>query len=204
MKELVLDPEIIAYEMLTHPALFAHQAAERVAVIDSTEAGFLQEIVKHTSLKEIWQVHQAPLGLAINDARVQSYSGDSQSWLTHSAGRMDVIIRATAETHHLSLLLNALTPQGILIQLGENSFALSHLLATHQQLLAAGFADIQILNFPHTKGWRSAFMAIKKGHFKRVSEKKIYNKNFPTQYYNFDIHKASMVLPECLRTSLIT
>ena len=45
-------------------------------------------------------------------------------------------------------------------------------------------------------------MATKRAAFKRVREKEIFNRPFTTRYYNYDVHKAALVLPEFMRSEL--
>jgi len=58
------------------------------------------------------------------------------------------------------------------------------------------------MNFAVPSGSRTAIMAIKTGTFKRIREKDIYNKPFATKFYNFDMHKAALALPEFVREEL--
>ena len=106
----------------------------------------------------------------------------------------------------LSHFFNALDLGGTLIQQSGSFFHCEALKSAAGQINAAGFGELQVLNFPQpsfSSGWRSALMAPKENRFKRVREKDIYNRLFKTVYYNFDVHKASLVLPEFLRTEWI-
>ncbi|HEX2549258.1 MAG TPA: polyamine aminopropyltransferase, partial [Gammaproteobacteria bacterium] len=95
-----------------------------------------------------------------------------------------------------------LQTNGILIQKSVSPFEIATLQHLIQDLKSVGFTECQILNFPQPSldsGWRTAVMAMKQGVFKRLREKNIFNKTFKTHYYNFDVHQASLVLPEFMR-----
>lgn len=174
--------QTIYCEMMSHPALFTHHKPHKVGVIDESHMGIAEEILKHPMI----QIEQ----------------------LEASSAPFDIIILA-AEKLPAPLVnyYNLLNTDGILLYQSTSPFELQKLKNHYEQLKSQPFYDIQIISFPqpdYPSGWRSALMAIKNTAFKRVREKDIFNRSFPTQYYNFDIHKASLVLPEFMRSELST
>ncbi|MDR3478119.1 MAG: hypothetical protein P4M14_08840 [Gammaproteobacteria bacterium] len=201
---------IILQEMLVHPALFTHHKATKIAIIGSHNDGFIREALKHSHLQEIWQVVPTEPKTTTNDARLHCYVGSSLSWLSQlPADSFDIIIVADEAKDTSSSLyqhyLNVLHTDGILIQVGDSLFNMSHLKARLDLLKQAGFKDKQVLHFPqpsYPSGSRTAIMCMKHSSFKRVREKDIFNKTFITRYYNFDVHKAASVMPEFMREEL--
>lgn len=199
-----LRDEIIYQEMMAHPVVFSHPHPERIALLGSDSQGILQELLKHTSLTSIQYVCET--SLALQDNRIESYH-DIEKWLQQSSKELlDVLIIADDAipeyfNHYFSLLNN----EGILIQKTVSPFHLSVLKSLQHNFISAGFSDIHFLSFsqPHfPSGWRTAILAQKQGNLPRIREKDIFNKSFSTRYYNFDIHKASLVLPEFMREEL--
>jgi spermidine synthase len=74
-----------------------------------------------------------------------------------------------------------------------------------QHLKNAGFAAVRTIPFPqpaYPTGWWSCTMARKAADLSGFRERGAQSKPFPTRYYNVDIHRASMVLPEFMREAL--
>lgn len=209
------------HEMMTHPALFTHPQPQKIAIIGNT-SGIAKEALKHKNIQEIHCVDSNkhlqdainqyfPHTLATDDTRVKHHTATSHAWLSEcEPDQYDVII--LSEQHDdfleadLSNCFKALKSDGILIQ--PCSASLLHLKTLkpfHQKIQQTKFTDWQMLNFPqpsHPSGWRVLMMTTKRPAFKRLREKDIFNRAFTTRYYNFDIHKAALVLPEFLREEL--
>ncbi len=201
----------ITHEMLAHPALFTHPRAQNVAIIDNQDNGILQEVLKHPHITEVWQITDKKPGTYQNTgARTQFYFGSSTEWATHAKPEsFDILIttNSSEQSQMMQHYLKILKKDGILIQPCQSPFNTTELKSAYQQLLAIGFDDIQILNFPqpnYPSGWRTVLMTIKQGTFKCVSEKNIFNKPFHTRYYNLDMHKASLALPEFIKEQIFT
>lgn len=178
-------------EMMAHPALFTHLNAKKIAIIGDNHEGIKREVAKHPSVNEICQISTQNL----------------PTWLTTATpDAFDVIIAPTSidtDGHYLNLLGR----NGIFICQSESLFYPQRVKSVYQAIQKAGFHDVQILHFPQPNfpsGWRAAIMAIKTGTFKRIREKDIFNKSFATRYYNFDVHKAALVIPEFIREELLT
>lgn len=203
----------IAHEMLAHPAIFSHAHPKKIGIFGSGEVGLVQEILKHPDIEEIHLIESDPhieplvqsffpqLAFDKTDPRIQ-YSVFNQLQSQY----FDVIFISALLTKPLyQEYFNLLHPQGILVQPSESPFYLAHIKKIVTKLDDIDFHDMQILNFPqpsYPSGTRSAILALKNGVFRRVPEKLIFNKKFSTRYYNYDIHKASLVLPEFARGEL--
>lgn len=196
---LIQQGEMIFREMMTHPVLFTHTNPKKMMILGDDNNSILMEALKHAPVT-VFQVNQNPA--EVKHERVHWLQ--ATEWKNHSA--LDVIISTLpTTTTDLAHFYQMLQPTGIIITVGFSPFDLSALKAEAERLHTAGFHDLQLMHFPQphfTTGWRTAFMALKEGVFKRVKEKKIYNKTFETHYYNFDVHNASLVLPEFIRSVL--
>jgi spermidine synthase len=194
----------IFYEMMSHPALFTHPHPNKVMIIDDEDNRILQEVIKHEHIAEIILVKKSEHSTSANNPKVKFYSSSTPDWdkaiPPHS---IDILIHSAPLTQKLlQTIFTLLHSDGILIQEGPSPFETSTIKSVADQLRLAGFKNQQILHFPQpsfTLGWRSIIMASKQGIFKRVREKTIYAKPFKTYYYNFDTHRASLVIPEFMR-----
>lgn len=208
MSETLFKHEAAIYhEMLIHPALFTHPHPKKIAIIHDG-LGLVTEACKHQPLVEIWHIVSHKNNLPVTDARVKSFLGDVNVWIKKQpCNELDVLIIAEPpKPEKFDIYVEMLQPEGILIQQGDSPFQSQSLKTLLQRTSASGFQDAQIIHFPephNSPGWRSAIMAIKQGTFRRVREKDIFNKTFPTRYYNFDMHKAALAIPEFMREAEI-
>lgn len=192
---------IIFQEMMSHPALFSHLKPKKIAIVGENCETILLETVKHPTLAEIWRITQEKQ--SSSDDRVKYCT--TKQWLTDANADSFDIILSTETAPAFADYFKQLHSDGILVQLSDSLFQFDTLKTTQKSLLATGFRDVLLMSFPQPNfptGWRSAFMAKKNGVFKKIREKDIYNKTFTTHYYNFDVHKASLVLPEFMREEL--
>jgi spermidine synthase len=214
MTEPLIDFDSFIYdEMMVHPVLFTHAKARKIALIQGQQAGLAREILKHTHVTNLCLVAPGihPEDLE-QDPRLEWDSRDANAWLSGATPEsFDVII--IADTVNLPVqtqtmyqdYLQILTKDGILVCQSNTLFQLTGLKSSYDAMRQAGFEDLQVLHFPQPKlpfGSRAAIMASKKGAFKRIREKDIFNKSFITRYYNFDIHNAALVMPEFMREEL--
>lgn len=210
------------YEMMAHPVLFTHGRPHKVLIIGNC-FGILQEVLKHASVQEVICITEhnqldeaitrffSHLYQSKQDERVKYVCADSATWLSQChPDEFDIIIRNQQSdpgiTEHYKTHFHALQSDGILVEPCQSSLLhLQKLKVIYQNIKGAGFNAWQTLNFPqpsYPSGLRTVMMATKRPAFKRVREKDIYNRPFTTRFYNFDIHKAALVLPEFVREEL--
>lgn len=210
------------HEMMVHPALFTHINPKSVAIIGQ-HYGILEEVLKHPDItrivciadnllldeavKEYFSQYQQ----ANHDKRVEFHSFNLKEWLSqNSAMTFDVVIKnqlpINISKQQDETYYQLVSEQGILIKPCPSSLLEIKLLdefTAHSK--QAGFNSIQFLNFPqpsYPSGWRILMMATKMSIFKRIREKDIYNRSFNTRYYNYDMHKAALALPEFVQISI--
>lgn len=219
---LILDGQIILtendsfifQEMLTHPALFTHPLPKRVVIIGHPY-GILQEVLKHSVLTRIDCIVQSPyLNEAISrffpretsssDERVKHYLS-IQEWVACNPNDPADLIMYSQKIDQFDCF-KLLKNHGILVYpTNMPLLQLQPLKTTYKQLNESGFKNCQLLGFPQPSalyGWRTLIMAVKASEFKYVKEMDIYNRPFTTRFYNFDTHKAALVLPEFMREGL--
>ncbi|EKD73969.1 MAG: hypothetical protein ACD_45C00123G0003 [uncultured bacterium] len=197
----------IYHEMMSHVPLFAHRNPRKIAILNDPDRGIEQEVLKHPTVTEVWQIAQTKHDHTSKDPRVKDcYGTFSQCLKRLKPESLDiVIINNHPLPPHINHYFKLLSAEGILIQQSDSPFKLHALKSMQQDILTAGFYDVLPLHFPqpsYTSGWRSAMMATKHGTIKRPREKDIFNKPFSTCYYNLDVHKAAFALPEFMRKEL--
>lgn len=211
LKDSLKNPQddFFYHEMMTHPALFTHPHPQKILVIGHN-TGILHEVLKHPSVSHIDYVTAEEFTEKHDNSRIQWHLADADKWLAKQGQAFDVIIQTKLVADMLNadyqLYHHTLSPEGIFIQPCLSFLLhLDMLKPLCQQIKNAGFHDWQMLNFPqpsYPTGLRSAMMATKRPIFKHLQEKIIFNRPFVTRYYNYDVHKAALVLPEFVREEL--
>jgi spermidine synthase len=214
-------------EMISHPALFTHPRAQKLAII-GRHHGTLQEVLKHLSVNEIWcvskqlaleqaiQQHFSSLADIGPDARVQYHDGCPIHWIkTCQAASLDIIIHNHCASfydkkelqEHYQTYYHALGVNGMILQPCPSALLNIHGIKTILQTIQlAGFQDWQLLNFPqpsYPTGTRTILLATKDPKMPRIREKDIYNRRFTTRYYNYDTHRAALAMPEFVQEALL-
>lgn len=198
---------VIYQEMMSHPAIFSHQQPKKIAVICNQHYQIVTEVLKHPNVIEVWQVSKDMPSTPKQDPRLHHYYGEANDWANVVIPEFfDIIITEKKTAPELfKQFFKILNIDGILMQLSDSPFE-THALKTLQNTIRpAGFRDSLTVSFPQPSfpnGWRTALMAKKNGIFRKIREKDIYNKTFSTRYYNYDVHKASLVMPEFMREEL--
>ncbi len=220
----------IYHEMMAHPALFSHAAPQRVAIIGGGDCGTLREVLKHEVVESVIQIdidervtrvaeqYFPELCESNDDPRAELAFIDGLAWMKQQpAGSLDVIIVDSTDPVGPGEVLftpeffadchRVLAEGGLFVQQSESPLlhAESIIRPMHVNLRGAGFADVSTLHFPlviYPSGWWSATLACKDGAISplRVGAEK--STLPPTEYYDFEVHRASFTLPRFLRTVL--
>ena len=217
------------HEMMAHPALFTHPRARRVVVIGGGDCGTLREVLKHDEVESAIQVeidervtrlaeqYFPELCESNHDPRAQLLFIDGIQWMAECEPEtLDIVIVDSTdpigpaqglfnEAFYHSCL-KALRHGGILVQQSESPLAHLPLLKDIRKAMkGAGFQAQRTLTFPqpcYPTGWWSATLARKGVDLADFRERGAEMKQFPTQYYNAEIHKAALAMPEFLRAAL--
>lgn len=213
----------IYHEMMSHPALFCHPNPQRVVIIGGGDCGTLQEVLKHQSVAQAWQVeidervtrlaeqYFPALCQANQDARARFLFDDGIQWVKNAeADSLDVIIVDSTDPIGPAEGLfteafyrdcaRALGDQGVFVQQSESPLIHKRILVSmHQAMGAAGWAHTQTFFFPqcvYPTGWWSCTMASQRNLRQHFRENAAAAKPFSTEYYNAGIHHAALAMPE--------
>lgn len=216
----------IYHEMMSHPVLFSHADPKKVLIIGGGDCGTLNEVLKHANVEQACQVELdervtrvaeqffPALCASNSDPRAQLHFDDGIKWVTQAAAESyDVIIVDGTDPIGPAAGLfseafykdcwRALKTGGLIVGQSESPLFHADLInAMHNALKGAGFKDVRTLQFPqctYPSGWWSATMAIKDRPVVGFREQAAAGKTFATRYYNRDIHKAAMTMPEFLK-----
>ena len=213
------------HEMMSHPALFTHPAPRRVLIIGGGDCGTLREVLRHPEVERAQQVdidervtrlseqYFPELCEANGDPRAELHFADGIEWVDKAAaGSLDVIIVDSTDPVGPGEVLfsetfyrhcrRALGEDGILVQQSESPLLHRELLQDmYRRMRAAGFAQQATLHFPqpiYPSGWWSATLAGNRDP-RRFREQDAAQKSFACRYYNADIHRGALAVPEFLK-----
>ena len=217
------------HEMMSHPALFTHNAPKRVVIIGGGDCGTLREVLKHKEVESAVQVdidervtrlaeqYFPELCDSNDDPRAQLLFADGVKYMAElEPGSIDVVIVDSTDpvgpaeglfnAAFYSTCYRALEPGGILVQQSESPLAHLELIQSMRgHMKAAGFRSLRTLPFPqpcYPTGWWSCTMARKGVDLEGFRERGAQTKPFTTRYYNVEIHHAALALPEFLAEAL--
>jgi spermidine synthase len=217
------------HEMMSHPALFTHPRAKRVVIIGGGDCGTLREVLRHDEVESAIQVeidervtrlaerYFPELCESNADPRAQLLFIDGIKWMAECEPEsLDVVIVDSTdpigpaeglfnEAFYASCL-KALRQGGILVQQSESPLVHLPLLKSMRNAMkVAGFHALRTLTFPqpcYPSGWWSATLARKGADLSTFRERGAATKTFATRYYNAEMHKAALAMPEFLREAL--
>ena len=218
----------IYHEMMSHPVLFTHPNPQRVVVIGGGDCGTIREVLKHSNVKEAWQIeidervtrlseqYFPELCSANNDPRAKFFFGDGIKWIEEvEPNSLDVIIVDSTDpigpaeglfsTPFYHSCIKALAVDGILVQQSESPLIHLNILTTmHKAMKKAGFCNTQTLHYPqcvYPSGWWSATMASCSSKLETIRDEAA-TLPFETSYYNKGIHIGALNLPNYLHNKL--
>ncbi len=210
------------HEMMSHPVLFTHPNPKRVWIIGGGDCGTLKEVLKHPSVEQAVQIdidervtrlaeiYFPELCESNHDPRAELKFIDGIKWVKDAApNSVDIIIVDSTDpvgpaeglfcAEFYRDCFNCLSENGIVVQQSESAlFHMKILAEMRGEMQAAGFNHQQTVFFPqclYPSGWWSATLA-SKTDLSVFREQDAANKSFETVYYNRDIHKASLAMPE--------
>lgn len=201
------EDSFIYHEMLVHPAFFTHPHPHKIIILNST-AAILSEVLKHSTVTEIHAISPAPL--MQSEARIQWHATPNALFAATAPASIDLLLVNEVATDFSAALFkeyqHLLNAEGILIHgYAASLFDAQPLKSAYQQLHHHGFQEIQLLHFAQpsaTSGQRMLLMATVRTTFRRIREKDIFNRSFSTRYYNYDMHRSALGLPEFVRHEL--
>jgi len=219
------------HEMMSHPVLFSHEDPKDIVIIGGGDCGTLREVLRHPGVTSAVQVeidervtrlaeqYFPELCAANDDPRARLIFGDGIQWVKDAAAEsLDVVIIDSTDPvgpaeglfsrPFYEDCLRALRPGGFIVQQSESPLLhLKILRDMHQAMSAAGYVEVKTLQFPqpiYPSGWWSATLARKGEAIAGFREQAVAAKNFATQYYSADIHRAAFALPPFVMDALRT
>lgn len=217
------------HEMMSHPALFTHARAKRVVIIGGGDCGTLREVLKHEEVEHAVQVeidervtrlaeqYFPELCESNSDPRAELLFVDGIKYMADcDPESVDlVIVDSTDPVGPAEGLFNAdfyascqraLRPSGILVQQSESPLVHLDLIKSMRSAMRlADFHSVRTLTFPqpvYPTGWWSCTMARKGADLSGFRERGAATRQFHTRYYNAEIHKAALAMPEFMREAL--
>lgn len=217
------------HEMMSHPALYTHQQPVKVVIIGGGDCGTLQAVMQHTEVEQAWQIdidervtrlseqYFPELCTTNNDPRANLLFEDGIQWMKNADNdSIDVIIVDSTDPigpaeglfteAFYRDCLQTLRPDGIIVQQSESPLLHMDIIKPmHEAMGKAGFEHTRTLTFPqciYPSGWWSCTMASKKNKLDNYRIDDINTRGFATRYYNADIHRAAMALPEFMKHDL--
>ena len=220
---LTTRDNFLYHEMMSHPALFTHEAPRDVVIIGGGDCGTLREVLRHPGVQSAVQcdIDEQVTRMAEKwfpelcesngDARAQLLFDDGVAYMANRApGSVDVVIvDSTDPVGPAEGLFNkafyescfrALRAGGILVQQSESPLALLALIKEmRDEMGKAGFAEFATLPFPqpcYPTGWWSCTLARKPGGGGfGFREADARGKAFPTRYYSAGVHQGALATP---------
>lgn len=212
------------HEMMTHPALFTHKAPKKVVIVGGGDCGTLREVLKHPGVEEAWQVeidervtrlsekYFPELCESNEDPRANFFFGDGTQWMRDvEPNSLDIIIVDStdpvgaaeglfAADFYRDCML-ALRDGGIVVQQSESPLLHTGTIikTIHADMKKAGFDHVQTLPFPqpvYPTGWWSCTLGGKDKPLKYFREEDAAERPFVTRYYNDDVHRGALALPQ--------
>ncbi len=217
------------HEMMSHPVLFTHDAPKDVLIIGGGDCGTMKEVLKHDSVTRVEQVdidervtrlseeYFPDLCASNDDPRASLHFVDGIKWIKDATPESYdiIIIDSTDPVGPAEGLFTApfyrdcyraLRKGGIIVQQSESPLLHMYILeAMHRDLKASDFSSVATVFFPQTvypSGWWSATMGGKGRNVRSYRESDARGKSFATRYYNADIHRGALAMPEFFRERL--
>jgi len=227
---LTTRDNFLYHEMMTHPALFTHRDPRKVVIVGGGDCGTLREVLKHPGVEEAWQVeidervtrlsekYFPELCESNNDPRANFFFGDGIQWIRDAEpGSIDLIIVDSTDPvgpaeglfavdFYRDCML-ALRDGGIIVQQSESPLLHAETIIKdiHSDMRKAGFSHVQTLPFPqpvYPTGWWSCTLAGKDRPVRYFREDDAASRPFVTRYYNDDVHRGALAVPEFMAAIL--
>lgn len=217
------------HEMLAHVPLFTHPAPKHIVIIGGGDCGTLREVLKHTTVQSahLIDIDERVTRLAERyfpelcqsnaDPRATLSFIDGIDWMatqaTTAPNSVDVIIVDSTDPigpgeglftqAFYQQCFSVLAADGLLIQQSESPLYHRDLIQKMRcNMSAAGFQGLHTFSFPqpcYPSGWWSATLAGKQIQLPEFRQYAAETKTFTTDYYNADIHRGTLAIPECLK-----
>lgn len=218
--QLAEADEFAYQEMMTHPAVMAHDRPEKVLVIGGGDGGVVRELCRYDDIREIElcdidemvvecsRKYLPFMSSSLNDPRVTVHIGDGSAFVRERKNRYDVIIIDSTDPggpgeplfgrEFYRNVFEALRPGGVAAAQSESPYLLPEVVKNLWRFAGeffpySGYAMIHVPSYP--TGCIAAGV-YGKDHPVDAPRRKLPEKVASRlRYYTEDLHKASMTLP---------
>ncbi len=219
------------HEPLTHCALFSHPDPKNILIIGGGDGGILRELIKHPvdsialvdidrEVIELTKKYMPDFaGNSWDDKRLKIYVEDGANFVKTTKKKYDVIILDTPDPIGPALSLfkttfylnckKVLSPSGIIIRQTGSSLLQPEEMPSNFRQMEELFPEVKVFltAVPTYVGGYFTFVAAspKKGIFRKALPqlgKRFKKLKLDTCWYTPQMHKAAMILPRELESSL--
>lgn len=220
--------ENIYHEMITHPALLAHQRPEKICIIGGGDGGCLREVLRHECVRSVKVVeidrlvtatvkeHLPALAAGFDDPRAELVINDGCEFLQNSDQRFDCIIVdsydpggpvQTLETESFhNLVCNRLAPGGIAVFQADSPVLRPSVIRNIRSHIAACFAEYKpyICVMPSFPAGVCSFLicSLEKGGLSAFDNQRYQAIAADLEYYNDEVQKGAFLLPRHLKRAI--
>lgn len=223
--------EFIYHEMIVHPALFTHPDPRRVLVIGGGDGGSIREIVKHPGVESavLCEIDGLVVDKAVEflptmssaidgrDPRVTVEIADGLDYLRSRQDSFDVILVDSTdpvgpavglfEEDFYRLVSAALKTDGMMVAQSESPFY-------HADIQRRMFANLRTV-FPQVEMYQAVIPTYPSGYWsfafagktchpvRDFNRERAAGRDFPTRYYNENLHLGAFMLPTFVRDNLL-
>lgn len=222
--------EFIYHEMMVHVPLFTHPNPKRVLVIGGGDGGTVRELSKHPQVKQIDLVEIDPMvvdkckkflpsvSVGFKDSRLKVFFDDGAQFVKNKENFYDVIIvdspdpigagKKLFQKSFYNYCLTALRKDGLLAAQSETPTFEEECKIMKSMFikLKRTFPIVRIFTAyvpSYSAGiWCFVLCSKKYDPSKDFQEKRYKKLMLKNHYYNADIHRASLTLPNFIRSEL--
>lgn len=219
--------EFIYHEMMVHVPLFTHPNPKRILVVGGGDGGVVRELSKHPKVKQIDLVEIDPMvvdkckrflpgvSVGFRDSRLKIYFDDGAQFVRNKKYFYDVIIvdspdpigegKSLFKKSFYSYCFRALKEDGLLTAQSETPTFKEELkiMKSMHKKLNQTFPIVKLFTAyvpSYAVGiWCFVLCSKKYDPLNDFQEKRYKKLMLKNRYYNADIHRASLVLPNFIK-----
>jgi len=216
--------EFVYHEMISHMPLTSHPNPKKVLVVGGGDGGAIREIIKHDSVEEVilceidekvvrtCQKFFPDLTSGLNDKRVKLAFEDGFKFIDSYTSYFDVILTDSSEPvgfasnlfkeDYYRLIKKSLKPDGIMVSQSETPWFQDAIMSDMTKAISNVFINVEtycafILLYP--SGFWTFTFASDAYSLHKFNKEKSDQLEKTCKYYNTEIHKASLALPNFVK-----
>lgn len=220
--------EFVYHEMIAHPALFTHPRPRRVLVIGGGDGGTVREVLRHRSVESCTLVeidgmvvdacrrHIPSTAAALSSRRARVIIDDGVRFVRETSERFDVVIVDSTEpfgpakelfgTAFYRDVRRVLGPEGIVVSQGGSPFYEIATIKNLFRLLGPEFPVREAFlfnNLTYPGGlWAFTWGSRRLHPLRHFDPRRVSRARLPLRWYNAQMHRGALALPEFLRRAL--